>query len=105
MAKRLQVVIKDAEYRDLQRAAHSRHMSIAEWVRQVLGLALRGEPQGDVRKKIDVIRAAARLDFPTADIQRMLAEIEIGHRSGRALRQALIEVAMARQMASSRDPK
>ena len=36
MAKRLQVIAQDPEYRDIQRAARLRRMSIAEWVRQAL---------------------------------------------------------------------
>src|ERR1700756_1234203 len=81
MAKRLQVIMKDPEYREIQRAARSRHMSIAEWVRQALELARRTEPRGTIAKKLGVIRAAARLDYPTGDIDRMLAEIEMGYGS------------------------
>jgi hypothetical protein len=61
MAKRLQVILKDPEYRELKRAARSRQMSIAEWVRQALALAHRRESVGSVGKKLEVIRAAARL--------------------------------------------
>jgi hypothetical protein len=43
MAKRLQVIIQDPEYRDIQRAARLRRMSIAEWVRQALVQARRSE--------------------------------------------------------------
>jgi hypothetical protein len=82
MAKRLQVILEDPEYREIKRAAHSRQMSIAEWVRQALVVARRREPVGSVGKKLEVIRAAARLDYPTADIDRMLAEIEMGYGSG-----------------------
>jgi len=82
MAKRLQVIFKDPEYREIKRAARSRQMSIAEWVRQALLLARRREPLGSVGKRLKVIRAAARLDYPTADIDRMLAEIELGYGSG-----------------------
>jgi hypothetical protein len=57
-------------------------MSIAEWVRQALDLAQRREPAGTLGKKLEVIRAAARFDYPTADIDRMLAEIEMGYGSG-----------------------
>jgi hypothetical protein len=32
--------------------------------------------------QIEVIRAAARMDFPTADIDRMLEEVEQGYGSG-----------------------
>jgi DNA helicase IV len=79
MAKRLQVILRDPEYREIKRAARSRQMSIAEWVRQALARANRQEPTGRVGQKLAVIRAAARCDYPTADIDRMLAEIEIGY--------------------------
>ncbi len=82
MAKRLQVILKDPEYRELQRAARSRHMSIAEWVRQALARARRGEPTGTTEKKLSAIRAAARFAYPTADIDQMLADIEMGYGVG-----------------------
>lgn len=82
MAKRLQVILQDPEYREVQRAARSRQMSIAEWVRQALTLARRREPQGDIEKKLAAIRAAAKYESPTADIESMLAEIEQGYISG-----------------------
>jgi len=82
MAKRLQVIVQDPEYRDIQRAARLRRMSIAEWVRQALVQARRREPSREVASKLEVIRAAARMDFPTADIDRMLEEIERGYRLG-----------------------
>ncbi len=82
MAKRLQVVVQDPEYRDIQRAARLRRMSIAEWVRQALVQARRREPSREVASKLEVIRAAARMDFPTADIDRMLEEIEQGYGLG-----------------------
>ncbi len=82
MAKRLQVILKDPEYREVKRAARSRRMSMAEWVRQALDQAHRREPVGGAGKKLEVIRAAARGDYPTADIDRMLAEIEMGYGSG-----------------------
>ena len=83
MAKRLQVILQDPEYREIQRAARSRRMSIAEWVRQALALARRREPLGNVGRKLEIIRAAAKHAFPTADIGTMLAEIEQGYLSDR----------------------
>jgi hypothetical protein len=80
MAKRLQVILQDPEYREIQRMARARHMSIAEWVRQALAVARRREPLGDTGKKLDVIRDAARHDFPTGDIDEMLTQIERGYR-------------------------
>jgi len=82
MAKRLQVILQDPEYREIQRMARSRHMSIAEWVRQALDLARRREPVGGIGKKLAVIRAAAQHDYPAADIDAMLAEIESGYGTG-----------------------
>ena len=82
MPKRLQVILKDPEYREIQRVARSRHMSIAQWVRQALDLARRHEPLSCVGKKLEVIRAAARHDYPSGDIDRMLAEIESGYSAG-----------------------
>lgn len=79
MAKRLQVILQDSEYREIQRAARSRRMSIAEWVRQALAHARRQEPLGDVEKKLAAIRAAVKHEFPTGDIETMLAEIEQGY--------------------------
>jgi hypothetical protein len=79
VAKRLQVILQDPEYRDVQRAARSRHMSIAEWVRQALAVARRQEPLGNVSQKLEAIRAAARHSYPTADIDTMLSEIEAGY--------------------------
>jgi hypothetical protein len=82
MSKRLQVILKDPEYREIQLAARSRNMSVAEWVRQALSLVRRSEPSGSLGKKLEAIRAAARLEYPTADIDRMVAEIEYGYGLG-----------------------
>jgi hypothetical protein len=78
VSKRLQVILKDPEYREIQRAARSRNKSVAGWVRQALSFVRRSEPSGSLGKKLETIRAAARLEFPTADMDRMLAEIERG---------------------------
>ena len=82
MAKRLQVILQDPEYREIQRMARSRHMSIAEWVRQALDLARRREPLGGISKKLEAIRVAAQHEYPVSDIDDMLAEIEQGYGRG-----------------------
>jgi hypothetical protein len=79
MTKRLQVILQDPDYREIQRMARSRYISIAAWVRQALDLARRREPLGSVGKKLEVIRAATRNDYPVSDIRGMLAEIEKGY--------------------------
>lgn len=79
MAKRLQVILQDPEYREIQRVARTRHMSIAEWVRQALELARRREPTKDVEKKLEALRTAAKYEFPVGDIDQILDEIEQGY--------------------------
>lgn len=79
MTKRLQVLLDDAELREIQRVARSQRVTVAEWVRQVLRAARRTVPRGDAARKLATVRAAARHSFPAPDIDRMLAEIERGY--------------------------
>lgn len=79
MSKRLQVLVDEPEWREIQRSARASRMTVAEWVRQALRAARARTPGADTAKKLDVIRAAARHSFPTADIDRMLEEIERGY--------------------------
>lgn len=81
MAKRLQISLPDREYREIQRAARARRMSIAEWVRQALDMARRREPSKSLRKKLEAIRTAAKYEFPVSDIEKMQAEIGMGYGS------------------------
>ena len=55
-------------------------MTIAEWVRQALRAARRAEPRIDARKKLEIVRAAARHEFPAPDFDQMIEEIERGYR-------------------------
>ena len=57
-------------------------MSIAQWVRQALNSPRREEPLGSMDRKLAVIRAAAQHEFPSGDIDHMLAEIETGYMGG-----------------------
>lgn len=79
MSKRLQVLLDDAELRDIQRLARAQRMTVAEWVRGALRAARRREPLGDTGKKLAVVRSAARHEYPTADVDAILGEIERGY--------------------------
>jgi hypothetical protein len=79
MSKRLQVLLEDREFREIQRIAQGCRMTVAEWVRQALRAASRREPLGDTGKKLEVVRAAARHSFPIGDIAQVLEEIERGY--------------------------
>jgi hypothetical protein len=82
MSKRLQVILRDPEYREIQKAARLRQMTIAEWVRQALSAARSRGSSADTGKKLEVVRAAARHEFPAGGIEAMLAEIESGYTGG-----------------------
>ena len=81
MSIRLQVVMDEAEVRDYRRLAKRDGLTLAEWVRQKLRRAKRDEPSVTADKKLAAIRAATIHAFPTADIDQMLDEIEVGYRT------------------------
>lgn len=82
MSKRLQVILRDSDYGEIQRIARARHMSTAEWVRGALEAAKRCETFHSTAKKLAAVRAAVRHKFPTGDADTMLAEIGAGYGSG-----------------------
>ncbi|MGH7718848.1 MAG: ribbon-helix-helix protein, CopG family [Gemmatimonadaceae bacterium] len=79
MSKRLQVLLDDAEFRELQKLARRHRMTVSEWVRQALRTMRRREPTQDASRRLAAVRAAARHTFPVTDIEQMLAEIERGY--------------------------
>lgn len=79
MSKRLQVLLDDGELKAIREAATREDMTVSEWVRRVLRSAQRERPAGDQAHKLAAVRAAARHDFPTGEIDQMLAEIEQGY--------------------------
>lgn len=79
MSKRLQVILDDKEMSAIQHTAKEQRMTVAEWVRQALRAARRHVPVTEAQKKFGVIRAAARHDFPTGDIDQVLREINRGY--------------------------
>ena len=79
MSKRLQVLLDDEELLEIRRIAELKQMTVAEWVRQTLRAARRGESTGNPDHKLAAIRAAAGNSFPTADVDEMLEQIEAGY--------------------------
>jgi hypothetical protein len=82
MTQRLQVLMDEREFAEIRAIARRHRLTVAEWVRQALRQARQGEPAGDPRRKLAVVREAARHAYPTADIGQMLAEIERGYLGG-----------------------
>jgi hypothetical protein len=79
MSKRLQVLLEESEMQELRETARRHGVPVSEWVRRALREARRREPQGDVETKLRALRTATQHNFPTADIDVMLAEIERGY--------------------------
>jgi len=84
MSKRLQVLMDEAEWREIRKTARSRRMTVAEWVRQALRGARSGESLRSVESKLAAVHRAALHRFPTGDIEQMNEEIERGYVTGRA---------------------
>jgi len=82
MSKRLQVVLGDEEFERLRRAAEDEGVTVSAWVRKALRRAGAERAGGDRARKLAAVRAAARHEFPTADIDEMLADIERGYGTG-----------------------
>ena len=79
MSKRLQVVLKDEEYHQLEEFARHERVTVSEWVRRTLRRAGEREPSVEAGRKLEAVRAAARYEYPTADIDQMIREIEQGY--------------------------
>ena len=80
MSKRLQVLSDDEEFLEIQVSARRNRMTVAEWVRQALRRA-RHDHSATVEAKLAAVAEAARHEFPTADIDVMLREIDAGRDS------------------------
>ena len=75
-------MLDDEEMKAIAALAKRRKMTVSGWVRATLREARTRHPLISGDRKIQVVRAAARHAFPTADMDRLLAEIESGYRSG-----------------------
>lgn len=78
MSRRLQVLVDEREFEDMQAIARRHGMTVSEWVRQTLRSARRRESGGDVATKLAALRTAMQYSFPTGDIDQMLRETEQG---------------------------
>ncbi|MCY3892235.1 MAG: hypothetical protein OXF65_02955 [Acidimicrobiaceae bacterium] len=80
MSKRLQVLVPEDEYAEIQETARRCRLTVAEWVRQTMREALGSvSPSADPdTARLQAIAEASQHEFPTADIDEMLRDIENG---------------------------
>ena len=69
----------EQELGEIREIACRKRMTVSDWVRKALRDARSREAAGEAKDKLGVVRAAARHDLPTADIDQMLDEIEQGY--------------------------
>ena len=81
MSKRLQVLLADEEMSDIRILAQREQLTVGEWVRRTLREARTHRSVKDPEAKLKAIRRAAECNFPTADIDQMLRDIEQGYLS------------------------
>ncbi len=75
----MQVLIEPKEYKQFQRLAEAKGLSLGEWVRQILRRFSESSSARDPQIKIAHIRKASQLNYPSGDIEQILGEIEKGH--------------------------
>ena len=84
MSKRLQVLFDEEELAELQEIARQNRMTLAEWVRQTLRDARSRQPARAAALKRQAVRKAIEREFPVADIDEMIEQIEHGYQSDSA---------------------
>ena len=79
MSKRLQILLPDREMSEIKHLANRENLAVGDWVRRTLRKARANRPVIDAQSKLKAVRQAVKYSFPTADIDRMLREIERGY--------------------------
>lgn len=79
MSKRLQVILSDKEYEELQLVSSAEGVTLSEWVRGAIRKLRRDRSLLGADGKLDAIRVAMHHDFPSGEIDAMLGEIEAGY--------------------------
>lgn len=74
------MLVPEDEYAEIQETARRCRLTVAEWVRQTMREALGNmSPSADpAAAKLRAIAEASQHEFPTADIDGMLLDIEAG---------------------------
>jgi hypothetical protein len=65
---------------DIQRLAMRERLTVGAWIRRALRDVHASWPAIDPETKLKAVRRGAQYSFPTAEIGRMLSEIERGYK-------------------------
>ncbi len=81
MSSCLQVLFDEDGLAELQEIVRDNRMTLAEWVRQALREARSRRPARPATLKREAVRTM-EYEFPVADIDEMLEQIERGYETG-----------------------
>ncbi len=73
-------MLPDREMADIRALAGRERLTVGEWVRRTLREARTRMSVNDPEAKLKAVRRGSLYSFPTADLDRMLSEIEQGYR-------------------------
>lgn len=79
MSQRLQVLLEESEMEEVRQAARRRGLTVAAWVRAALREARQEQVDQHLGRRLQLLRRAAALRHPIADIGQINAEIERGY--------------------------
>lgn len=68
-----------SEYAEIEAAAERQGETVSQWVRATLRKARAEQPKQEQARKLAALRNALGHDFPTGDIDELLAETERGY--------------------------
>lgn len=75
------MLLDDAEFAGIRRAAERQRQSVAEWVRVALRRARAADAGPSSADKLAVLHASTAHEFPTGPIDQVLDEIAQGYRT------------------------
>jgi len=82
MAKRLQVILKDPEYREIPARCALAPYEPCGMGPPGAGSRTPGRAGRQSHRKLEAIRMAVQHEYPAGDLDTMLAEVEAGYLSG-----------------------
>lgn len=78
MSTRLQIVMSEAEVASLRQVARRAGLTVSEWARRALRAARSAQAVPSPASKLEALERALSCNYPTGDIDEMLADIERG---------------------------
>ena len=78
MSKRLQVILGEQELKAIQKKSKLANLTVSDWVRHWIQVGMSSNTPMTPEQKLSRLLQLSQTNAPTADIDQMLKEIEIG---------------------------